>query len=569
MGLKQLDLHRSYDSYSDNISDFFNNVLDQSTKYLRAAAYFSSTSIKVLSRGLKGLIRNNGQVKMLVSVIISDKDQEAIMRGITNKEDIISNIFTEEQLIQSLSGDDSTESLYELILSGKLAMKFILSKRGIFHMKFGIVTDNEGNAISFSGSVNETAEGYEVNGEEFKVFRSWVNGEGHYVSDDLGKFNNYWNGLIPIDGVMTSSLPDSVRGRISKVVSDFKLKKGQDMPKLRHYQESAIEKWESNGFKGIIEMATGTGKTRVALEIIRKTVKKRAIDIVVVAVPTKELVYQWIENLKSSHLVNPTEAVSSNVKTILKTLDKASWEDSGSSILSLVGTYSFFSREDIADRLNLHQSRILFIADEVHGAGAPTYSRSLSNEFVYRLGLSATPARYFDEEGTNTLLGYFGGIVFTYTLKNAIEDGYLTPFSYYPIFAYLQDAELEEYKKITRKYANSNYAGEDDEGSKPLEILLFQRARIVKKAKDKLSKVDEVLTELVEDNDIGHTLIYFEDNDQIQQSNFILDRKNVKYGIISADTDKAQRDSLFSRFRSGDIDCLCSMKVLDLSLIHI
>ena len=50
----------------------------------------------------------------------------------------------------------------------------MISKKGIFHLKFGVSEDHEGNLLSFSGSLNETYEGYQLNGEETKVFTGWV-----------------------------------------------------------------------------------------------------------------------------------------------------------------------------------------------------------------------------------------------------------------------------------------------------------------------------------------------------------------------------------------------------------
>lgn len=566
MSLKDLNLKRSYDSYGDNIESFFNSTLEESNCYLRAAAYFSSASLKVLSRGLSHFIAKSGQIKMIVSVVVSEIDVQAINNGILDKSKVVNDLFSDTRIIESLTGRDSAKALYELILSGKLEMRFVISEVGIFHMKFGIIKDQDGNAISFSGSLNETGEGYVSNGEEFKVFRSWISGENYYVQDDLEKFHNYWKGSFPRNGIIVSNLPGETTQRIHHVVSRIIQLPSMALPELRAYQLIAIQKWEKNGFKGIIEMATGTGKTRVALEIIKNISIKYPGVIIIISVPTRGLLKQWIQTLSESHLCKPIEANSENMKTILKEIDKVTWANHEKSTIALVGTYAYFSGKTFREKLDLKDYPILFISDEVHTAGSPVFSRALNSNYKFRLGLSATPSRYFDDEGTNFIMEYFGGIVFTYTLKDGITDTFLSPFNYFPKFASLLSEEVDEYKRLTRKYSSSTH-GEREfltrESKKELQLVLFLRAKVVKKAANKLKEVEEILADLIEKRDIAHTLIYYEDTEQIGDSIYVLDQKNIKYGIISADTVDEQRNSLIGKFDKGEIDCLCSMKVMD------
>ncbi len=566
MSLLELSLKRSYNSYDDDILRFFNDLLSESNIYFRAAAYFSSTSIKALSRGLINFIKKDGKIKMLVSVIVSKEDEDAIRRGLIDKENFLNNIITEDMLIETLQGENSAEALYELLLSGRLEMKFVISSKGIFHMKFGIVADSEGNMLSFSGSLNETEEGYIKNGEEFKVFRNWVEGEKDYVMDDLSKFNRYWAGIFPVKDTILSDVPESLRNKIKKVLEITGRKLNTQTTILRPYQKEAILKWKKNGYKGIIEMATGTGKTRTAIEIIKDLSEINEKLVIIIAVPTKELVDQWIKNLLENGISNAFEAKTQNINKIREELDLGSIYNKNKFNIVIVGTYSFFSRKAITERFNLGGFHILFLADEVHVAGAKSFSKVLLPTFDFRLGLSATPSRYFDEEGTEMLLEYFGGIVYTYTLKDAIEQGYLSPFYYYPFFVDLQPDEIEKYKKLTKKFANSlNKGVKDQEGINNgySKQLLYQRARIIKKAKKKVDKLDVILEELIEKNAINHTIIYYEDRFQIKDSLKLFKEKNIRYGIISADTNKEDREKIFSEFDSGEIACICAMKIMD------
>ena len=64
----------------------------------------------------------------------------------------------------------------------------------------------------------------------------------------------------------------------------------------------------------------------------------------------------------------------------------------------------------------------LIVADEVHGVGADQYSRLMVEDFNYRLGLSATPNRWHDEDGTSRIMDYFGGVVYTFGIHEALKS---------------------------------------------------------------------------------------------------------------------------------------------------
>ena len=67
--------------------------------------------------------------------------------------------------------------------------------------------------------------------------------------------------------------------------------------------------------------------------------------------------------------------------------------------------------------------KAFLIADEMHGLGSPMRNKGLSELYDFRLGLSATPERWLDEEGTNLLFDYFNGLAFQFSLEKAISEG--------------------------------------------------------------------------------------------------------------------------------------------------
>ncbi len=146
MSFEDLNLKKSYDSYTSNlVEEFFNPVLSEAKIYMRAAAFFSSSSFKAMSRGLSHLLSNGGSMKLLVSVVVSEEDYNAIVEGKKQREEAIASIFTEDGFFSEMLKNDSVNALCKLVSSGRLEMKFLISKRGIFHMKFGILEDWRGN----------------------------------------------------------------------------------------------------------------------------------------------------------------------------------------------------------------------------------------------------------------------------------------------------------------------------------------------------------------------------------------------------------------------------------------
>jgi superfamily II DNA or RNA helicase len=66
----------------------------------------------------------------------------------------------------------------------------------------------------------------------------------------------------------------------------------------------------------------------------------------------------------------------------------------------------------------------------------------------------ATPIRPYDEEGTEVILDYFGGIVYEFSLEDAIAEGILCQYDYHVYVAALTDEEHEKFQQLTAKIAS-------------------------------------------------------------------------------------------------------------------
>jgi superfamily II DNA or RNA helicase len=159
---------------------------------------------------------------------------------------------------------------------------------------------------------------------------------------------------------------------------------------------------------------------------------------------------------------------------------------------------------------------LFLIADEVHRLGSPA-NRALLDETLFgpRLGLSATPERAGDQDGTAAILGYFRGVVEPrYTLADAVRDGVLTRYFYRPHTVTLTDHEAADWHRLARRIAQLRAqlgdSAEDDTG---LERLLFERARIVKKAAGKVGLAVRVITDAYKPGQ--RWIVYCDDQSQL------------------------------------------------------
>lgn len=600
MSFRELLLKKSYDSDTDDITiDFYVPALSVSIQYSRLTGFFSSTSLAVAAKGISGLIRNGGTIRLVTGVVFRKEDIEAIKDAIEDPEKIIENAMlrglddTQDDFVR-----DHVRALGWMVAKQRLKIKAAIvlgsnnfpldrngaERQGIFHQKVGILEDLEGNMVSFSGSENETASGWCGNIEEFKVFRSWDPGEKDYFESDLLKFNKFWEGKTRRTRII--ELPKAIEERLIQMapddIEDLELDKWTQRKtlstafQLRKYQQEAVRMWLDNDKEGILEMATGTGKTVTALNSLQKTLEKESSMITIVSSPFIHLSEQWIRELeklgiKSDKLIADSSRPRWKDQLVDNLLDV---ENRISEKLLVFTTHNTFSSHDFMNIVKKCKKRspkmkFLLIVDEVHGIGAPERRRGLIEEYDYRLGLSATPKRWFDLKGTDKIFSYFGDVVYRFTLKDAIDTGYLTPYIYRPHFTFLTLEEMERYEAETRKISKAYHRSKDEcEKDEIFTLLCIRRQKIIRNASNKLIVFRSILDGL---GKVRHCLVYCSPQ-QIRTVQNILNQKNIiqhkftqsegtrnedRYGGIS------ERDFLIQQFSDGTYHALVSMKCLD------
>ena len=182
---------------------YFQDCLNVSTQYRRAAGYFSSSMFIAADSAMSGFVQNGGSIRIVCSPRLMPEDVDAINDGIQSRLIVSKSIEREIfSALDDLSQASAIKILGLLVSRGQLEFRIAVKKdgaNGIFHSKVGIFEDAAGNRSAFCGSTNETWSGWaDYGNSESFVAMSTLGGEESqkYVDDLDSYFTNLWNGKI-------------------------------------------------------------------------------------------------------------------------------------------------------------------------------------------------------------------------------------------------------------------------------------------------------------------------------------------------------------------------------------
>lgn len=610
MSLREIQLKTEYRSLLDNvISEFYTPILSQSVMYKRAVGFFSSSALIDLSAGIIGLVKNGGSIQLIASPRLSQEDIVAINDGLRRRDEVI-----EEALLRELNTPNGAfeearlNLLSNLIASGRLEIKIAFLETdniiGMFHEKVGLMYDKDDNIVAFTGSMNESANAFSINYESIDVYMSWTQ-DKERVLNKQSAFNAMWNDYEPsihvvsfpnVDAEIINKyrITDSVESAIERIQ---KHKKVELQPisiyfepsvpkevKMREYQMEAISAWESHGYRGIFDMATGTGKTYTALAAIAHLYKKLDGNLAVIIIcPYQHLVEQWKEDIVAfgmKPIVCYSASSQKNWRDRLKTA-VISFNLGIQKHFSMVSTNATFSLDYVQDMVKKLQGNVVLVVDEAHNFGAEHLSSALLANARYRLALSATIDRHGDEEGTQKLYDYFGEKCIEYSLKDAIDNDMLTPYYYYPEVVSLDEDELQIYLDLTTRISQNIH--KDKNGSVQFNEyarrLLIKRARVVAGAVAKLDKLRELMSDYKLDNQILvycgattlHDIDYREGKptiDEARQIDLVVDILGNELGMrvskFTSEEASDERERIKSDFSEGKhLQAVVAIRCLD------
>lgn len=604
-GLRSLALASRYRSNrGDIVQDFYVPAFKVASSYSRAVGYFTSTSLALYSRGIEAFAERGGNMRLIASPQLTEDDVLDIQRGYDLRAVI------ERATERALDFEDRSTvldglgMLGRLIAEGRLDIKLAFVERegriGIYHEKLGVFRDALGDLVAFTGSSNETAGGLAANFESIEVYQGWVEGDGVRALNLEQDFEELWANETP--SLSVEDFPDVSRERLIRLGQERSAslppyddalepsESGVDEPtrlaipawlSVREYQRTAIEAWLRNRGQGILKMATGTGKTKTSLIAATKlaeVLRQREEPLVLlILVPFQHLVDQWITEIEGFG-VRPIPIYESSRKWIPIVEEQLSQVRLGQRpIIAMVATNSSFAGDKFQSILSRITQPTLVIADEAHNVGSSAYRSRLPVNATYRLALSATPERWFDDEGTDALLSYFGRIVYELGLGEAIKMGALCRYNYRPRLIELNGVETQLYVDLSAQIAASIAAGQDlsdDDPNTALGLLLRKRAGILGHAAGKLELLAD---DLEARRDSWFQLIYCAEGarpspvgeppgpNQLQDVMKLVgkDLRLTAHAYIS-DTPRHERKVLLHRFGKGDdLRFLVAMRCLD------
>mgnify|MGYP001623715299 FL=1 len=600
MALSDLYIAKEYRNLKcDVINDFYIPILSNAVMYKRAVGFFNSAALYEMAIGLKHLVEMQGKMELIVSPRLTEEDIQSITLGYKTREEVI-----ERALLRDFDEPKSKTEFRKLnllanliaegVLDIKVAFKINANSAGIFHEKIGIVIDTEGNKVAFTGSMNETYSGLLQNYESIDVFCSWRDEDYDRVNIKENAFDNLWDNLdtamevIPFPNVAVEKLRSyKMEETGSLFVEIQKEDDSQDVffkipttIDLYDYQREAIENWKNNNYCGIFDMATGAGKTFTALGALSSLSKNLNNNIAVVIVaPYQHLVEQWVEDIIQFN-VKPIVAYSYPGQKWRKQFSDAvtAYNVGAINNFCVIATNATFSLNDFQSILQKFKKNFAFVVDEAHNFGAAKLSSLLPKKARYRLALSATIERFRDEEGTSKLRKYFGKTCISFSLKEAIQKGFLTSYYYHPVVVYLNADEYEQYKEITKTIIRNGGASQENIEKNPyIEMLLIKRARIISGCKEKVSKLVEVMKPYRTDN---YILVYcgatkydndsseLKDDDEVRQIEEVNKRLYYDLGMkvhkFTSEESKEERDEIKRMFASGtELQVITAIKCLD------
>jgi superfamily II DNA or RNA helicase len=555
-------LRTEYTSDVDDIArDFYNPCLREATIYDRITGFFSSTVFHLTHPALGHFVTHNGgAIRLLCSPRLSNPDADGLLYGYDARDDsdLVAMLSSELARLLTSTYADTARLLAVLVATRRLDLKLArvaasasTSSKRMFHDKVGLFADDAGDVVGFRGSANESYLGLapEGNIESVDVWPSWEGGrDAERVRNAVVRFGRLWDGVVP--GVTVIGLPAEIRRELERAAEDVDLdallrdlaagrpdRPAQDELTvggiaLHKHQICAVREWQSRGHRGLLAHATGSGKTITGLYCASMALGQGLVPLILV--PSQLLLEQWAEQVR--------ELLGARV--VLAGGGHDRWSRNGSlraaiesarpeRPYAIIAVLNTAASPAFRAQVRPVAQRVLTVADEAHRLGSPEFRQTLEwLDTQWRLGLSATPERANDPDGTRAIFDYFGGIVHRYSLKDALDDDVLAPYVYHPHWVGLLDHEQQRWDQLTaeirRRYAIAQAPGAKPHTQDQLRYKLIERARIAKSAARKIPKATELIAAHYQPDEGQKWLVYCDNQVQLVALRQSLDARGIR-----------------------------------------
>lgn len=606
--LKKIDFKGVYSTEDDDLlNDFYIPALKSSIKYDRAVGYFSSGVFFIAGQALTAFIKNNGRIRLLIGATLSTDDYDNFIAGYKQKElneklglSFLEDIKKFETDLYNLRLD----SISWLIANNRLEVKIAIRQEALFHDKIGILEDENKNKVVFTGSANETVKALEsqFNFESINVYPTWIESFKRFYEPHINKFENLWSNKVNNTAVIelpnisreyfinrgkNLDKPPTIEEEI-KLFQQYVYQKRERnflnlvkprLPemmndqefKIKPHQRTALMKWKENNYIGIMALATGSGKTITSIYGLVKLLEAKKKIFAFIAVPYVNLADQWVDELKNFNIFpikcyNRKENWETKLSTAIYNYDSGT-----SKFECVIVVNKTLSSESFQNSINkLSSNNIMWIGDECHHHGSVNLNNSLPGFADLRIGLSATPKHYINEDLNQRLTNYYGEIVANYELEDALKDGVLCPYEYHVLPVELTPEEQEDYYELSQEIGKQfQYA--ELEFNTLLQQLLSKRARLIGNAKNKINVLNEIISKKQPED---FSLFYCGDGsfenesneeltNQINEISKLLHENKWNTSKFTSYESKYERKTILENFKLQVINAMIAIRCLD------
>jgi hypothetical protein len=550
----------TYSSDSEHIPlEFYNAVFPVSKTVDLFLGYFNTGAFRVLSESFAEFIYNGGSMRMITNHYYTKLDFENLIAEpeINDYGEVSRLIKDLRKLKEALDeyGQHFFDCLKYLIKENRLQIQPVsFGKQNLSHSKQMLFYDGQ-DYILTQGSMNFTLAGIVKNSESFQVEVPWNSKVSQVrIEEQRQHFDKVFNQkhtdytYLKKDDIKDAideigedkSMRDLLKAskdmgsenyskRLKEIKQVKKEKFKQILEKIdnephfpiidgeigepRDYQKQAYKNWVENDYKGVFAMATGTGKTITSLNCVLNLFKIENKYQCLILVPSISLLNQWEQ-----------EVLNFNFKNILKVGGGNKWEIELANFASnlswgiskdiiIISTYGSFVTDRFQKYFKKIQDKFTLIADEAHNMGASQIEKKLGTIIVEKkIGLSATPKRVYDPQGTDAINDFFEDkppYIYSFTMERALKEERLTEYKYYPKIVELQKEELESYIEISQRLLRFFDFDRGEFKKDPMvEKLLLMRKNIIHKAHKKIECFHEIVNELDKKKKLKYVFTY-------------------------------------------------------------
>lgn len=605
------DFNTSYDNddSKDTISaNFLAPALKHCKEFNRLTYSFTSSALKGWAGAFSNIVNDDVKIRITCDMGWMQKNaDEQLKIALGNKVDAKKRdkILREELYkvqLKAFEFDNNpanrgarAQLLDWMIATERLIITFAYPKNmkptddhsPLAHKKIGYFVFPDNSVCGFRGSWNETDSGSNHNDEDVSVFSGNKPEAADWLQDIVGSVDKYLKqesmkfDFMGINKEILNMIKDRApkeKPIIEKSIDALDKPSPSDKEeasvdiladnaveiKLRDYQEKTLLNWNENHRRGLVRHATGSGKTVTAISAIKQHLESHQSCLVIV--PSDLLQKQWMLEIEKfiPSAINKILNVGGGSTSWKQTLRNFSKPDSTSNPKIILAVQNSASSDEFISKI-YQGEHLMLVADEVHSLGSKTFSKVFDIQSGPRLGLSATPERFNDPVGTQKIVDYFGDELSPKIELADVIGKALVNYDYFPKRCSLTEKELDDWEEISEKIRSLSWKNKKDQRGltvfdKQVELLLFQRAKIAKKASIKVRLACDILIENF--NPEEQWLVYCDDLNQIDILRQELTINNINSMMYHSDMSNEAKDQTLENFKiNGGI--LLSIKCLD------